>query len=87
MKLNSRALRAAHLLDRVDLLPSACKIESKAADELRRLHFLNTELVEALQMVMDNASCARRAPLLYIIDDDTLNAVCQAVAKAREDKK
>jgi hypothetical protein len=45
----SEALRLADVLDHVELRPSDYKDVDKAAAELRRLHDLNGELLEALK--------------------------------------
>jgi hypothetical protein len=45
----SEALRLADVLDHVELRPSDYKDVDKAAAELRRLHALNAELLEALK--------------------------------------
>ncbi len=51
------ALRLADLLD--GSFPEACA--PSAADELRRLHEVNAELVEALQDIRDNYDCDENA--------------------------
>jgi hypothetical protein len=73
-----KALWLAELLD--GDTPMHCE---QAAAELRRLHEVNAEMLRALTMVMDDASLARVKPVrLYIIDDETLETVSAAIAKA-----
>jgi hypothetical protein len=49
MNKQPEALRLADVLDHVELRPSDYKDVDKAAAELRRLHALNGELLEALK--------------------------------------
>jgi hypothetical protein len=50
MNKQPEALRLADVLDHVELRPSDYKDVDKAAAELRRLHALNGELLEALRV-------------------------------------
>jgi hypothetical protein len=56
----------------------------QVAAELRRLQGVNAELVEALEMVIDDASLAKINPVrLYMIEDKTLKTVHAALTKAQ----
>jgi hypothetical protein len=61
MTKKSEALRLADVLDHVELRPSDYKDVDKAAAELRRLHALNGELLEALRSclgMLKQANCS-----------------------------
>jgi hypothetical protein len=77
----SEALRLADVLDHVELRPSDYKDVDKAAAELRRLHALNGELLEALKRI--DEMCA--APPNF--SDATMQEIARAaIAKAEGEK-
>ena len=83
------ALRLADVLDHVELRPSDYKDVDKAAAELRRLHALNGELLEALK-----STHALLQAALFIVSDAEARAIARqqldvnraAIARAEGEK-
>ncbi len=69
----SKALRLAELMDCLTVNSMKITILDEAAVELRRLHEVNAELVEALGMA---------AQYTALLDDFTQDAIRAAIAKA-----
>ena len=63
---NPEALQLAYELDKIDLRPP---INKDAAAELRRLHALNAELVEALRRLYGNAKWINDEQAIVRYDD------------------
>jgi len=74
MNTQPEALRLADLLDSA---PYSSSLTNDAAEELRRLHAVNEELLEALKLMLDDARHDR-------VTIEVFNRASDAITKAGE---